>query len=271
MISNLNNSSINLKILPATTITELIIVVAGAILLSFKVVKIITFELDYYVNFSPSFTASNNKDYGNLIDYKKIDNLFFADINYDKIENNAAPQTSINAKIYGIRFDPTGQSSAIIKLPGGEQKRVVAGDYLGTIRIVSIKANYIEIINNNKVESIFLSKKVSIKPSSKRYVENIKTDHKDNHVQFNILKKNLDLTLYNYNSKKIGFMIGANAQINFLNRYNLEIGDILLKINDIFVTNDEKLKEGIVLTLNSNDIKLKIERNGLEKNIDVKF
>ena len=180
---------------------------------------------------------------------------------------SAAPESSLQLTIYGLRAKNNGQGSVILKMQGEQQKRYSVGDNIkSSMRLIGVYADRIEISRAGVRESVFY-----IQDKNKRKNQLNKTQFNKNQAISQVQDREeklrsfmsaLDLKPLRQNKRIWGFYIGNNADLLYLGALQLQRDDVILQLNDRKLTNFEKLEDVIEETSLNQDIQLRIERRG---------
>lgn len=193
----------------------------------------------------------------------------------------AAPTSSLNVQIFGARYNPTGNSSVILKVQGQDQMRAVEGDELSpNVRLLKIYADRIEIMRHGARESVTFETKMingnKAVPmaSTSNSMQNAPAsaggqDQQAYRAALQELIDQLDLSPLSEGRGIKGFVIGRGANDMALNLLKLVKNDVILAVNDQPLNTKERLKELVGELDGARQLVIKLNRLGEDKEVPV--
>ena len=203
----------------------------------------------------------------------------------------AAPETSLNLKLFGVHVRGTeSNASAIIENPRGDQSSYSIGDeIIAGVTLAAVYTDYIEIIRGGVRESLFFpgsnAKKVRARQAARQgrqnqalvqtpaptavsrpanpnqYVRNDRpTSVSLTQKQFEKLLRTTSLRPRSGADAGGGYIIAPRGSAALLNQLGFKTGDILLRVNGERLTNPERLEELMRDSKSQTEIAFTIER-----------
>ena len=195
-------------------------------------------------------------------------------------EQTAAPETSLDLKLFGVRqsFDKQSSGSAIIRTP--DQKEYVFtidDEIIDGVKLVAIYSTYVEITRSGLRESLYLD---GIDPKTSRSTIRNTPNSASNISRLTkesggtIRKSQIDAFLKSVKMKPRrngrfidGWIINADSNQVDLLALGLKPNDIFLSINDTPVTTLEIMTELVEEIDNAPTLRIRVERDGKVKEL----
>ena len=179
----------------------------------------------------------------------------------------AAPESRLNISLRGVRVGASEQDgSAIIDAENGRQQIVRVGEEIAPgITVEAIHPDRIEINRRGARESLYLrdrERRQARQAASGTPVTPAATQTPSSSPrtpELDQLIEELDLGPHLRDGQLIGFDIGSDANRDWLARFGLEPGDVILALNDTPVSAPDALARALSA---SGDVRLSLERDG---------
>ncbi|UTW56529.1 type II secretion system protein N [Kordiimonas sp. SCSIO 12610] len=201
-----------------------------------------------------------------------------------QIEQTAAPETSLDLKLFGVRqsLDENSAGSAIIRTP--DQKEYVFtidDEIIDGVKLVAIYSTYVEITRSGLRESLYLD---GVDPTTTRTAAQRGSTAEANapyltkesggtvrKSQINAFLKTVQMKPRRNGRFIDGWVINANSNQVDLLALGLKPNDIFLSVNDTPVTTLEILTELVSEIGNSPTLTIRVEREGKIKELSFDY
>lgn len=177
----------------------------------------------------------------------------------------AAPETSLDLELFGVRASPEGRGTAIVRTPDKKQGAFKVGDaIMPGVTLRAVMADRVVLSHWGATESLFLNPEARnrqlIAPAAKAELRQIDADAILNAVR---------LSPRMVDGSVRGFAVSPGADAETFRQTGLQPGDVLVAVNGTTLDAPERMAALEARLRGATSVRLEVERAGARQIIEI--